>query len=241
MNSETSFKYKNDSELLSQIERLESKLNNNEKLIKLSEEIVHLKREELDTESKLRSEKQSELEARLGRLERRVDSIEVRMGELEERTRDGLEEIRKKQELAIKQEEISDFMAKKFEIIQKSIERSENQIMEVFEKRFEEANFDNSEKFRKVENNSEEIKYLIKEALAKSNANAEELEVIQNEIKKVMKTLDEQSIQIQDIKQVHDELMVIKQRELQIVNMLKNQGNSKIDLSTIPIQPQTST
>eukprot|EP01022_Parablepharisma_sp_SALTPOND_P035425 TRINITY_DN952_c1_g1_i1.p5 TRINITY_DN952_c1_g1~~TRINITY_DN952_c1_g1_i1.p5 ORF type:complete len:295 (+),score=61.69 TRINITY_DN952_c1_g1_i1:1442-2326(+) len=239
MAHERSFKKIEESELLHRIAKLETRLDNNEGLVKLSEEIVRLKEEELENESKIRHEKYVELEARIGRLEKRMDKVELKFGGLEEKMKVGLEEIKKKQELSMKRTEITDFMLKKFEIIQNTFEQNEKKLAGLIEKRVEEMTSETDHKLMEIVNTVDEAGHLVKELSEKASANAEGLEKLEGELLNMMKALNEQSIKTQNIQWMHDELMTIKKRELQIINLLKDQSNVEAEFLTQLCTPPT--
>ena len=71
----------------------------------------------------------------------------------------------------------------------------------------------------------DEAGHLVKELSEKASANSEALEKLEGELLQMMKALNEQGIKTQNIQWMHDELMTIKKRELQIINLLKDQTN----------------
>ena len=212
-------------ELMQQVEKLEARMNNNEGLVKLSEEIVRLKSGELETEVRIRGEKLSELEIRIMKLEKRMNDIETSFGALEEKVKVGLEEIKKSQELTMKRTEISEFMLKKFEIIQNTLEQNEKKIMGVIDKRTENIGLEVDNRLNEIINSIDETGSLVKEVAEKVTANVESLEKLEDEMLTMMKALNEQAIKLQNVQWMHDELMTIKKRELQIISLLKDQDN----------------
>ena len=211
--------------LQQRLAKLESRLDNNEGLVKLSEDIVRLKSEELENEAKIRQEKQAELETRIARLEKRMDTIESKFGELEEKMHVSLDEIKKRQEASMKRTDITDFMLKKFEIIQNTLEQNEKKLLGVIDKRVEDIGSETDHKFMEIVNTVDEAGHLVKELSEKASANSEALEKLEGELLQMMKALNEQGIKTQNIQWMHDELMTIKKRELQIINLLKDQTN----------------
>lgn len=216
---------KKEEELLQQVEKLEARLNNSEGLVKLSEEIVRLKSNELETESKIRGEKLVELETRIAKVEKRMDDIEISFGTLEEKVKVGLEEIRKRQEVTMKRTEISEFMLKKFEIIQNTLDQNEKKIMGAIDKKMEDLGLEAENRLSEIVNSIDETGSLIKELAEKVTANVESLEKLEDEMLTMMKALNEQAIKLQNVQWMHDELMTIKKRELQIISLLKDQDN----------------
>jgi len=210
---------------MQQVEKLEARMNNNEGLVKLSEEIVRLKSGELETEVRIRGEKLSELEIRIMKLEKRMNDIETSFGALEEKVKVGLEEIKKSQELTMKRTEISEFMLKKFEIIQNTLEQNEKKIMGVIDKRTENIGLEVDNRLNEIINSIDETGSLVKEVAEKVTANVESLEKLEDEMLTMMKALNEQAIKLQNVQWMHDELMTIKKRELQIISLLKDQDN----------------
>jgi len=238
MTQEKSFKIPDDEILVQKIAKLESRLDTNESLIKISEEIVRLKSEELENSEKIHEEKQNEFEARINRLEKRMDNLESKFGSLEEKTKIQLEELRKKQENSMKRTEITDFMLKKFEIIQNTIEQNERKLLGLIDKKMEDVGSETDHKLIEIVNTVDEAGHLVKELSEKANANSESLEKIEGEMLGIMKTLNEQGIKTQNIQWMHDELMTIKKRELQIINLLKDQNNVETDFLNQVIIPE---
>eukprot|EP00826_Nyctotherus_ovalis_P001810 TRINITY_DN10326_c0_g1_i1.p1 TRINITY_DN10326_c0_g1~~TRINITY_DN10326_c0_g1_i1.p1 ORF type:complete len:181 (-),score=43.91 TRINITY_DN10326_c0_g1_i1:124-666(-) len=161
-----------------------------------------------------------------------MDSLELHLAQLEEHTMNGLEELHKRQELSMKRNEVTDFVVKKFEIIQATIEQNERKILGVIEKRFEDTAGETEEKYNDVTNAVDEVGYLVKEAAKKAATNAEELEKVEKEMLSMMKILNEQAIKTQSIQWMHNEVMAIKERELQIINLLKDHDSVEADFLT---------
>jgi DNA repair ATPase RecN len=154
-----------------------------------------------------------------------MDDIEISFGTLEEKVKVGLEEIKKNQELTMKRTEISEFMLKKFEIIQNTLEQNEKKIMGAIDKRMEDMGLEADNRLNEIVNSIDETGSLVKEVTEKITANVESLEKLEDEMLTMMKALNEQAIKLQNVQWMHDELMTIKKRELQIINLLKNQDN----------------
>ncbi len=231
-------------QLAQRVGKLESRLDNNEGLVKLSEEIVRLKDEELGTEATIRQQKLSELEIRIGKLEKRMGSVELRFGELDERIKLGVDEVRKRQDQSMKRAEVTEFMLKKFEIIQNTLEQNERKLTGLVEKRMEDLAVEADHKLVEVVNTVDDAGHLVKELNEKVAANAEGLEKLEGEMLQLMKLLNEQSIKTQNVQWMHDELMAIKKRELQIINLLKDQSNVEAEFlnnySATPASPPAS-
>ena len=232
MEYERTFESPDDTSLAQRIEKLEARLENNEGLVKLSEEIVRLKEEELDTESRIRQQKHQELEIRVVKLEQKMNNIELKFGEIEERMKATLDDVKKRQELSMKRTEITDFMLKKFEIIQNTLEQNEKKLMGFIDKKVEEMGTETDHKLVEILNTVDDAGHLVKELNEKVIANAEGLEKLEGEMLQLMKLLYEQSIKTQNIQWMHDELMTIKKRELQIINLLKDQTNVETEFLT---------
>eukprot|EP00826_Nyctotherus_ovalis_P031437 TRINITY_DN2512_c0_g1_i12.p1 TRINITY_DN2512_c0_g1~~TRINITY_DN2512_c0_g1_i12.p1 ORF type:complete len:270 (+),score=110.64 TRINITY_DN2512_c0_g1_i12:73-882(+) len=222
---ERTYMQRREEELLQQIEKIEARLSSSEGLVKLSEEVVRLKSSELETETKIRGEKLLELETRVEKLEKRMDELEICFGGFEEKMKGSLEEVRKSQELTMKRTEISEFMIKKFEIIQNTLEQNEKKIMGAVDKRIEDMGLEADSRFSEIANSIDETGSLVKEVAEKVTVNVESLEKLEDEMLTMMKALNEQAIKLQNVQWMHDELMTIKKRELQIINLLKDQDN----------------
>lgn len=219
------------SDMGQRISKLEKRLDSNEQLIKLSEEIVRLKEDELTTDSKIKYQKHFELETRIGKLENRLNGIELKFGEMEERMNQTLEEIKRTQAASMKKPEIMDFMVKKFEAIQNAMEQNERKALNQIEKKAEGIETETESKLQEILGTVEDAEQLVKGLSEKVILNTEGMEKFQEEMIQLMKKLNEQNMKTENIQWMHDEIMSIKKRELQIINMLKEEPEEALPQS----------
>ena len=206
------------------LSKLQKRVDQSDGPIKLSEAIAELKGMSSDfaenSTGKLKAH-----ETNIEKSEQRMNKLEVRFGELEETINFALAEAKKKTELEMKRKEITEFMLKKYAVIQSLMERNEKKITGILDKRIEDFNKEMGGKFGKA---SEKIAQLKEE----SEGNKENIDEFEKNMERVdadtihfMSVLNEQQAQVQNIDWMHDEIMSIKQRELQIINLLKDEAD----------------
>ena len=204
--------------------KLQKRIEESNASVKLSEAIAELKAMSIDLNNE-NNNKINKLETNKEKSEQRMNKLELKFGELEETINFALGEEQKKTELEMKRKEITDFMLKKYSVIQSLMERNEKKILSIFDTRIEEFNKDVDKKCSKALEKVKELREessSIKETINDFERNTEKLE---SDTIHFMSVLNEQQAVVQNIDWMHDEIMSIKEREFQIINLLKDEAD----------------
>ncbi len=208
------------------IGKLEKRLEDTDALGRLSEGIARLKERPAEI---LSADVTNPHEEKIGTFEERFDGLERRMGEMEETAGFVLADIKKKQDLSMRRGEIVDFMLKKYETVQNIMAQNEKKIVTLLESKSGETRRrihskleETTEKLGTSGKSSEGLRERVE-------ADAANLEKHDSEMIQFMAMLNEQSAQMQNLDWMHDEIMSIKTREMQIINLLKDEASANVE------------
>lgn len=218
-------------ELLDNIEKrltkIEGRFQNNLELVKLSEQIVRLKGDEAQTSDQIHYNQYQKLNCKLSTIETRLTKIEAQLNSISKITEEQAHNWSQTVDLYFKRSEANDVISKKFAIVESLIENSEKKLISMIEKNTENTLKEVNRKYDDISNSIDEVGNkakdndcaLLKDALCK----------VENDNLLMMKMVNEMNMKTQNIQWMHDELMSIKRRQIQILGLLNEQSNEEND------------